>query len=257
MFASAMDDIVVKRYNKYREAQDSIRCRFVYAPKQRVLADLLDKAQNLQLPVVALTNGGITRDPNRVFNKLQGSYIASSDPTVAKKLLQPVPIDLTINMTILTRFQEDYDQIVTNFIPYFDPYIIISWRTPSMPDYEIRSQVLWSGNIAATYPYDINSTQVARVEGTTSFTFKGWLFNSIILYKTSKASLGDNSLGSILLQKSYISLYLSISSSFTENRFKFCDSPIKASLFDFFTSFSNFKSNWLAFLMTEAGKPAI
>lgn len=178
MFASAMDDIVVKRYNRYREPQDSIRCRFVYAPKQRVLADLLDKAQNLQLPVVALTNGGITRDPNRVFNKIQGSYMASSDPTRSNKLQQPVPIDLTINMTILTRFQEDFDQIVTNFVPYFDPYIIISWRTPSMPDYEIRSQVVWSGNVAATYPYDINATTVARVEGTTSFTFKGWLFKA-------------------------------------------------------------------------------
>ena len=178
MLASALDDIVVKRYNKYREPQDSIRCRFVYAPKQRVLADLLDKAQNLQLPVIALTNGGISRDPNRVFNKIQGSYMTSTSPTQTNKLLQPVPIDLAINMTILTRFQEDYDQIVTNFVPYFDPYIIISWRTPSMPDYEIRSQVVWSGNITATYPYDINSAQVARVEGTTSFTFKGWLFKS-------------------------------------------------------------------------------
>jgi hypothetical protein len=178
MFASAMDDIVVKRYNKFREPQDSIRCRFVYAPKQRVLADLLDKAQNIQLPVVALTNGGISRDPNRVFNKIQGSYMSSSDPTVANKLQQPVPIDLVINMTILTRFQEDFDQIVTNFVPYFDPYIVVSWRTPSMPDYEIRSQVVWSGNIAATYPYDINSTSVARVEGNTSFTFKGWLFKA-------------------------------------------------------------------------------
>jgi hypothetical protein len=102
----------------------------------------------------------------------------SADPTVTNKLQQPVPIDLTINMTILTRFQEDYDQIVTNFIPYFDPYIIVSWRTPSMPDYEIRSQVVWSGNVTATYPYDINATTVARVEGTTSFTFKGWLFKA-------------------------------------------------------------------------------
>lgn len=178
MLASALDDIVVKRYNNLREPQDSIRCRFVYAPKQRVLADLLDKAQNLQLPVVALTNGGISRDPNRVFNKIQGSYMTSTNSTFANKLLQPVPIDLNINMTILTRFQEDYDQIVTNFVPYFDPYIIVSWRTPSMPDYEIRSQVVWSGNVTATYPYDISSTAVARVEGSTSFTFKGWLFKS-------------------------------------------------------------------------------
>jgi hypothetical protein len=178
VFASAMDDIVVKRYNNKREARDSIRCRFVYAPKQRVLADLLDKAQTIQLPVVALTNGGIARDPNRVFNKIQGSFMSSSDPTRTNKLQQPVPIDLTINMTILTRFQEDYDQIITNFVPYFDPYIIVSWRTPSMPDYEIRSQVVWSGNVATTYPYDISSTNVARVEGTTSFTFKGWLFKA-------------------------------------------------------------------------------
>jgi hypothetical protein len=178
MLASALDDIIVKRYNRYREPQDSIRVRFVYAPKQRVLADILDKAQNLQLPVVALTNGGIARDPNRVFNKIQGSYMSSSDPTKTNKLLQPVPVDLTVNMTILTRYQSCYDQIITNFIPYFDPYIIISWRTPSMPDYEIRSQVVWSGNVATTYPYDINTTTVARVEGTTSFTFKGWLFKA-------------------------------------------------------------------------------
>jgi hypothetical protein len=47
-----------------------------------------------------------------------------------------------------------------------------------MPDQEIRSQAIWSGNITATYPYDINSTQVARVEGNTSFIFKGWLFKA-------------------------------------------------------------------------------
>jgi len=178
MFISAMDDIVVKRYNNKKEAKDSIRCRFVYAPKQRVLTDILDKAQNIQLPVVAVTNGGLSRDPNRVFNKLQGSYIPGNSPITARRVKQPVPIDLVINMTILTRFQQDYDQILTNFIPYFDPYIIISWRTPSQPDYEIRSQVVWSGNVNTTYPYDINSTNVARVQGETSFTFKGWLFKS-------------------------------------------------------------------------------
>jgi hypothetical protein len=178
MFISAMDDIVVKRYNKNKEPKDSIRCRFVYAPKQRVLTDLLDKAQNLQLPVIAVSNGGITRDPNRVFNKIQGSHFANSNPGKLSKLSQPVPIDLTINLAIMTRFQQDYDQIITNFVPYFDPYIIISWRTPSRPDHEIRSQVIWSGSVNTTYPYDINASQVARVVGETSFTFKGWLFKA-------------------------------------------------------------------------------
>lgn len=178
MFISAMDDIVVKRYNHDRVAQDQIKVRFVYAPKQRVLLDLLDKAQNIQLPVIAVTNGGIVRDPNRVFNKIQGSYIPGSSTNLSKNIQQPVPIDVIINLTILTRYQQDYDQIVTNFVPYFDPYIIISWRVPSMPDYEIRSQVIWNGAINTEYPTDLNATQVARVQGTTSFTFKGWLFKA-------------------------------------------------------------------------------
>lgn len=178
MFMSAMDDVIVKRYNKDREPQDQIKVRFVYAPKQRVLLDLLDKAQNIQLPVIAVSNGGITRDPNRVFNKIEGSYIPTGNPTTTRKQYQPVPIDLTINLTILTRYQQDYDQIITNFLPYFDPYIIISWRTPGRPDQEIRSQVIWSGTVNTEYPTDLNATQVARVQGTTSFTFKGWLFKA-------------------------------------------------------------------------------
>jgi hypothetical protein len=178
MFIQAMDDIIVKRYNKDKVAQDQIKVRFVYAPKQRVLLDLLDKAQNIQLPVVAVTYGGLTRDSNRVFNKIRGSLYNAGVPNALTPLMQPVPIDITINMSILTRYQQDFDQIISNFVPYFDPYVEISWRIPDVPDYEIRSQVVWNGSINTTYPTDLNATQIAQVQGDTSFTFKGWLFKS-------------------------------------------------------------------------------
>jgi hypothetical protein len=178
MFISAIDEIIVKRFNQDRSEQEHIKVRFVYAPKQRVLADLLDKAQNIQLPVVSVTNGGVTRDPNRVFNKIKGSYLTSNDPRYSKKIGQPIPVDVTVNVSILTRYQKDFDQIITNICSYFDPYIVISWRTPSMPNEEIRSNVVWNGQISTTYPNDITSAQVAKVQGDTSFTIKGWLFKA-------------------------------------------------------------------------------
>lgn len=180
MFMSALDDVVVKRFQApdFINAVDSIKVRFVYAPKQRVLAELLDKAQNLQLPVIAVTIGGIRYDPTRVFNKIQGSYMTSADPTKTNKLLQPSPIDIDYNVSILCRYSLDYEQILTNILTYFQPYIIVSWRTPSTPDYEIRSQAIWSGSVNTTWPYDINSTNVARIQGETSFTFKGWFFKA-------------------------------------------------------------------------------
>jgi hypothetical protein len=49
MFISAMDDIIVKRYNHSRDPQDSLKVRFVYAPKQRVLLDLLDNLDLIYL----------------------------------------------------------------------------------------------------------------------------------------------------------------------------------------------------------------
>jgi len=179
MFISALDDVVIRRFNREREVKDRIKVRFVYAPKQRVLLDIIDKAQNIQLPVVAVSIGGINRDNNRVWNKIQGSYIPDSNQSYSRKMLQPVPIDLTLNVSILTRYQMDFDQILTCLFAYTDPYLEISWRIGSLPNQEIRSQVVWNGSLATQYPTDLNASQVARVQGDTSFTFKGWIFKAI------------------------------------------------------------------------------
>jgi len=86
-------------------------------------------------------------------------------------------------MSILTKYQTDMDQIISNFVPYNNPYIILSWKVPTdlspngfaIPQ-EIRSEVLWSGDINLTYPTDIAATDKYKITGDTSFTIKGWLF---------------------------------------------------------------------------------
>jgi len=56
----------------------------------------------------------------------------------------------------------------------------MSWKLPSSQglasSYEIRSEVLWSGDISLNYPIEVSGTQPARVIADTSFTIKGWLF---------------------------------------------------------------------------------
>lgn len=179
MFLNTMSDIVVKRFNVHKQPRDQIKVRVVYAPKQRVLADLLDRDQNLQLPVMAVNVGGISRDQNRVFNKLLGTYHpVPNNPGASLNEASPIPIDITYNVTIATRYQEDMDQIISHLLPYINPYFVISWRTPNRPDYEIRSSVYWNGGVNITYPTDINATQVAKVVADLSFVFKGWIFQA-------------------------------------------------------------------------------
>ncbi len=176
-FLQAFDGAIVKRYDAARVSGGNVGVRYVYSPKQRVLFDLVDKAQHITLPAVAFYISSISRDNNRVFNKLEGQYYNdSADYSKSQHSLQPVPINIAINISILTKFQTDMDQILSNFVPYSDPYFIISWTRDGMPYKEIRTEVLWSGNLAMTYPTDLNANQPARVVCDTSFTIKGWLF---------------------------------------------------------------------------------
>jgi len=187
-FVTAFDDIIINRYDNNRVVKNAIQVRYVYSPKQRVLYDLVNLAQNITVPVVSVSISNISRDESRVFNKINGYYVSTgtNDTTAKTKSLHynsPVPVNITVNMSIMTKYQSDMDQILSNFIPYNNPYIILSWKVPedlsstgfAIP-HEIRSEVLWSGSVGLTYPTDITATDKYKIIGDTSFTIKGWLF---------------------------------------------------------------------------------
>jgi|TARA_R100001594_G_scaffold139533_1_gene184017 hypothetical protein len=182
-FVAAFDDTVISRYNKSRDRKNNIEVRYVFAPKQRVMYDIINKAQNITLPVVAINLTGITRDNDRVFNKLPNTFIPTqreSDPKSSSNFLMPVPINIEVNMSILARYMQDVDQIVSNFVPYNNPYIILTWKVPSAfgagYDQEIRTEVLWDGNLVYDTPTDTTYSDKFRITVDTTFTIKGWLF---------------------------------------------------------------------------------
>jgi len=187
-FVTAFDDIIINRYDKNRVPKNKVQVRYVYAPKQRVLYDLVNLAQNITVPVVSVSISNVARDEARVFNKINGYYFPSgtsdiSTGSTSVHYNSPVPVNITVNMSIMTKFQTDMDQILSNFIPYNNPYIILSWKVPTdlvtdgfaVPQ-EIRSEVLWSGSVSLNYPTDISANEKYKIVGDTSFTIKGWLF---------------------------------------------------------------------------------
>jgi len=186
-FVAAFDDTVIKRYNKEREAEQEIAVRYVMAPKQRIMYDIVNKAQNLKLPVVSIDLASISYDTDRVFNKLDG--FDNYGEETASAINTPVPVNLEVNMSILCRYMSDMDQILANFIPYTNPYIVLAWREPvdqallsagevPFDPIEIRSEVLWSQNISMNTPKDTTYSEKFRIVADTSFTIKGWMFRN-------------------------------------------------------------------------------
>jgi len=174
-FIGALDDSIVKRYNEDKEVEKDISVRFAYAPKSRVLHWLVNKQQHISLPVVGCWISSVSRDSTRVFNKIDGPTYLDQETNTP---LQPIPVNITMNISMLSKYQNDMDQMVSNFVPYFDPYIILSWKHPNV-DRELRSEVEWGGQLTYNYPVDIDANEHYRVGVDTSFTIKGWLFKKV------------------------------------------------------------------------------
>ena len=184
-FLAAFNNVVIRRYNENREIGQTVQVRYVYAPKQRVIYDLVNFAQNITLPVVSISIESFSRDPNRVFNKSGGFYKPNYNTEKNNKnqtnfFRTPVPVNIGIKMNIMTKYQTDMDQIMSNFIPFCNPYVILSWKVPEEYNIpylqEIRSEVLWDGTVNVDYPTDIDGNRKYFIIGSTGFTIKGWLF---------------------------------------------------------------------------------
>lgn len=182
-FAAAFDDCFVMRYTKAGVAKEKINVRYVFGPKQRVLYDIVNQAKNITLPVISMEQKNIKRDPSRIQNKDQHMYRPHITSKNVSKIPQPIPIIFDLDISIVCTYKEDLDQIIANFVPWCNPYFIISWKIPEEFgmdfDDEIRSEVTWSGSVDFENPVDISAQDKYRIVGNTSFTVKGWLFPAL------------------------------------------------------------------------------
>ena len=67
-FVAAYDDVTIKRFEGDTEV-DAIRPSFIYAPKQKVLYDMVQKGTQTKLPVIAVSLAGVVRNGNRQHGK--------------------------------------------------------------------------------------------------------------------------------------------------------------------------------------------
>lgn len=180
-FEKAFDNIIIKRYDKNNIAKDQISVRYIYAPKQRALYSITDLQKNYQVPAIAINISQISRDLNRNQNIiLPNSYINNSTK-IYGEYLTPLPINIDIQMSIISRNEDDIWQIISNFAPYSNPYIILSFPVPpefNLPNIqEIRTPVDWNGSINLDFPVNnVDPKTDMFYTADTSFTVKGWLF---------------------------------------------------------------------------------
>ena len=143
-----------------------------------MLKFLENQKKTLKPPVIAVSKEGFAIDSTRMHS-LYDFLKYTGDSSIDHNKRRGVPVNIEFEVSAVTKYQADLDQILTNFIPFFTPAVYVTWKHPKYPDQTIKSQLLWGGSVQIENPSDIGSGDAQLWQMTTSFTFKTYIFAGV------------------------------------------------------------------------------
>jgi len=125
-FGSLFNGIEIKHKDSNDDTFSVIKVPLAYGPTQKFLARLeqeadLNKPVQMTLPRMSFEFTNLQYDPSRKATQTQAFYGVTDDGTKTKKVYMPVPYNMTFELSIMTKLNDDMLQIVEQILPYFQP----------------------------------------------------------------------------------------------------------------------------------------
>lgn len=178
-----------------RRTDEVMKVPLAYGPKQKFLArldqnpDPTNKRVQITLPRISFEINGITYDSSRKVSPTQKIRIAK-DEDENKNVFMPVPYNLSFELAIISKTQEDGLQILEQILPYFQPHYNLSVKLlPDANETKDVPVVLNSVDYEDDYEGDF-STRRAIIY-TLQFTVKTYLYGPVSDSKIIKKVITD------------------------------------------------------------------
>lgn len=156
-FGSLFSDIRIRRESKdaIEDAvlQQTLNVPIAYAPKEKVLVRLeqdpsLDKYVYITLPRMSFEITGIEYDSSRHVSKINTIQCYDDETDEVNAMYAPVPYNIHISLSAITKTTEDGLQIVEQILPYF------------VPEFTLQLKVMDKPNIALDIPVILNNVSL-------------------------------------------------------------------------------------------------
>ena len=124
-FGTLFNDIYIRHLNKDGSIADETKVGLSYGPTQKFLAKIrqqedLSKPIAITLPRMSFEMIGLQYDPTRKTSVTQ-TFKACDDDGNVKKVFMPVPYNITFELSIYSKLNDDALQIVEQILPFFQP----------------------------------------------------------------------------------------------------------------------------------------
>jgi len=182
-FGTLFNDIEVRHQDSNNESFSIIKVPLSYGPSQKYLQrarqEELNKKVEITFPRMSFEMAGISYDPSRKASVTQSfKAILSSDGKTMRKVYLPVPYNLSFELNVFSKLNDDSLQILEQILPFFQPAINVTIDlVSSIGEKKDVPIVLESISQSDDYEGDFNSRRI--LIHTLRFTAKTYLFGPV------------------------------------------------------------------------------
>ena len=160
-----------------------MKVALAYGPMQKFLARIeqspnLRKEVAITLPRMAFEMVGIAYDPVRKSSTMQTFKVVDQSNNKITKAFMPVPYNVNIRLSIMTKLNEDALQIVEQILPYFQPHFNLTVNLVEQIG-ETRDIPMVLNSIQMDDDYEGDFTTRRSLVYTLDFTAKTYLFGPV------------------------------------------------------------------------------
>lgn len=182
-FGTLFNGIEIQHKDSEDDVFSTIKVPLAYGPTQKFLARMqqeadLNRPVQITLPRMSFEFTGLTYDPSRKSTQMQTVINQTPDGANIKKNYMPVPYNMSFELVIYTKLNDDMLQIVEQILPYFQPHYNLSVNFLGNLK-EKRDIAIQLDNIVMSDDYEGNFDTRRALIYTLNFTAKTYLFGPV------------------------------------------------------------------------------
>ena len=178
-----------------RRSTEVMKVPLAYGPKQKFLArldqnpDPTNKRVQITLPRISFEINGISYDPTRKVSPTQKIKFKKDDDQ-NKNVYMPVPYNLSFELAIISKNQEDGMQILEQILPFFQPHYNLPVKV--LPDVdEVKDVPVTLTGVDYEDSYEGEFAARRAIIYTLQFTCKTYLYGPVTDAKIIKKVVTD------------------------------------------------------------------
>ena len=146
--------------------------------RSRIFKGLENPEKNAmyKLPMIIITRTGITKNDERLANAYNEVKRSSHSSNLNYNLFTPVPLDISYEVSIVSKYQEHIDRALGNFIPFFNKDVFVRSEHPKYPGLFFTNQIIMENDIQEDHPSELADTDQDITTCTCNFRFKTYMF---------------------------------------------------------------------------------